>query len=458
MFLYLLTISILFILIFSYTTNRRNIFAPSFICSASFLIGSVFLILLEEEWRVTINWETVLVINLGLLSMWFGERFYAYKVSIVPSQALRESYRDVTTLHVSRKFVIVLILINFYVAYTFFKEVMLFMVFVDEWSESMAEYRMAIMTGETSVSRLVSQLRAITTSSTYLFLFILIHNLSKGDSFQNNYLYLIACIPHLIIIFLTGGRIGYLSFAAIILWYVFILSATKYSRYQYVKFVYRFSRKAAIFASLLLLLFFSLRIVMGRANTKERTFTNYIGEYIGAPTLNLDYFLSRYNPPDLLDYDFTRSTAMVGLSSFIYSNSRNMPPKYGSQSMGHREGYGGAVLGNVYTAFARYYADFGYLGIFLFPFILGSLLMKIMSMALNKNASFNKRFIFIVITYALLYNQLVIYAADDTFFGYFRPGNLEPLLLIYFANKYCVKVKYKNGGKENIGRNCALQP
>lgn len=438
----ILTISLVLLLLFSYITNKKNLFAPSFICTASFLIGSVFLVLLEDEWRVSsINFETYFVIIFGLFSLWLGERLYANKVSIVPSQSLRESYKAVKALHVSDKIVFFLIIVNFYVAYTYFKEVMAFMIFVDEWSESMAEYRMAIMTGEVSISRLVSQLRAITTASTYLFLFLFIHNIVKGDSFKNNHLYLLACIPHLIIIFLTGGRIGYLSFAAIILWYIFILIASKLTKYQYSKFVYRFSRKAALFAGLLLLLFFSLRIVMGRSTTKERTFTNYIGEYIGAPTLNLDYFISRHNPPNLIDYDFRKSTALVGLSSFCYPNARNIPPKYGSRDMGFREGYGGAVFGNVYTAFARYYADFGYLGVFLFPFTLGAILMKVMSSALSKKTLFSKRYIFSVIVYAFFYNQLVIYAADDTFFGYFRPGNLEPLLLIFIANKYFVKVK-----------------
>lgn len=437
--LYILLLIILSIMYISYKQNKMIVFSPSFICSTSFLIADLFLIYLKDEWRVSISEYTVFILFLGLSSLLIGESLFSRKIPTIPNEEFVNSYMEYESLHINKKIVILIIIVDYIIAYIYYKEVINFMGVIYEWSDSMSEYRMAIITGEESVSTLVSQLKAISTSTTLVFLSLSIHNIIKGDSIKNNLLYIIGCIPYMIMVFLQGGRIGFLSFVAIILWYTFIYNYFSFfTKVQYVKYLKKFCIRISLVLVLVLAVFYSVRLIVGRANTEETSFSYYIGEYIGAPTMNLDRFLSTYSPPSLLDYDFEKSNALQGLSSYIY---RNKPvQRYGASKLDFRIGYKGVSLGNVYTAFSRYYADLGLIGIIFFPICLGALLMKFLSLIFNYNICFCKRHLFFIMLYAFFYNQLVVFAADDTFFTYFRLGNLEVPILFYFINKYLVKV------------------
>ena len=127
--------------------------------------------------------------------------------------------------------------------------------------------------------------------------------------------------------------------------------------------------------------------------------------------------------------------ALAAAYFFIVYRNKNVQT-YGFSKMGHRIGHKGVQLGNVYTAFSRYYADLGLIGVMFFPICLGALLMKFLSLIFNYTICFCKRHIFFIMLYAFFYNQLVVFAADDTFFTYFRPGNLEVPILFYFINVF----------------------
>lgn len=445
--IYFLIIGVFTILIISYLLNKKFLFAPSLICILSFLIGLTFLSINLDKWHVELQFETVFIILLGLISLIIGERLGSEKISFSKNYIFNKYFYKIHKFKINQWITILLIIVNSLSTYLFYNEVMRISSLyttssINDFSDVMANYRVAMMFGDDvsyNVNAYVSQLVKIVYTSSYIYLFIFIMNIFKKIRFGENLINLVVVLPYLILTFLTGGRIGFIKILAAVLWFIYIASFLNLPKGAFQRFISKFTKYIIIVIGAILFLFYSLRVAMGRANSTDTNFTDYISLYIGAPILLLDNYISDHDSNK--SFDIYHSETFIGVSVFL----NKLQGKKINAGLEFRDGPGGINLGNVYTPFRRYYNDFGYLGVILLPLIMGYILAKILAIIFYwRNILFTRRISFFVILFAYLYNALPTYAAEDIFYLRLSIGFIEELALLYFMSMFLLKIQYAN--------------
>ena len=443
LFIYILGIILLFR--FSYSLNNKILFSPSFMCCASFVVACIFLFILKDDWNVNFSGYTVFLILIGLTSMLLGEHLFSNKRKMILSSNYKVSFANVSYIDMNITVVFLIILINYFASYIYYQDVIRIIGRnVESLSaDNMADYKNAVVFEGEKVSRITTQLNLITKATSFVFMFIFIFNLLCGYHSKKNYLYVVGSLPNIINSFLAGARLDYITFASLLLWFIYFIKISNgFTHKSYKKFLIKFGMRLAVIGVGVLVLFYFIRLAVGRANTEDMSFKEYIGEYIAAPSLNFEHYLNVTEQPDPFDFNIHRSETFLGIGQFLSIFDKEIN-RY-NPLFGFRSGPHGEKFGNVYTAFARYYSDFGVIGVLIFPFLIGCVLMKILSSCLNvKNQIFNSNIIFKVLVFGYLVCPLIVYAADDYFFRFFRHGTIEIILFLYFFSKYTIKIYHK---------------
>ncbi len=441
--LYILLFFVLILLGLSYRRNKSFLFVPSIMCIASFVIGLIFLSIKIDYLGYKISIETVFFILFGLSSVFLGE--YITKVSSYLSKrelSIRKSWLNIIEFRINKKISVVLFIINCIVTYLFSKEIIRIAFLAEltslgNFSEIMASYRTAMMFGDSinfNISPVVSQLQKIVTISSYLYLFVFIANVTKGMKLKSNIMNIIVVLPYFVITYLSGGRIGFIKILIAILLFIYICCFLEFEKRKFIYFFSKFKIYVILSFVGILLVFYSLRIALGRLSSEDAKFSDYITMYIGVPILNFDLYLK-----DNKSYSFniSKSETFNGISVFINKLEGDkvnigLPFKYTKR---------GESLGNVYTSFRRYHHDFGIFGVFMMPFLMSFILSKILNIAFFKSYN-SKSFSFLIILYGYLYAALPTYAAEDIFFIRLNIGFIEEILLLYIMNRYLIKSIY----------------
>ncbi len=446
MCIFILILFILLLLFFSYYSNNKNLFTPSLICCLSFLIGTSLLANNAINQGIDIHPQTIFVIILGLSGIIVGEKI-ASRGTYKKTTLQKESFENLSFIYINKMLSYLLLLVNVAIVYMFYKEVVRIGTSaatssLGSFSDIMASYRTSMMFGdilEYNVNPIVSQFVKIVIISTYIYLFTFIYNAVKGLPWKKNIINLLVSLPYFAYVFFTGGRLGFITILAAILWYVFITMYFKKDSYNFKMFQSKFKKYVVISLCCILTLFYSLRLAMGRANTKDDEFLDYITIYIGTPTLLLDKYLEE---PKNENFSLSKSETFIGLGIFF----AKMEGKKKNAGLEFRYESDGTNLGNVYTPFRRYYNDFGYIGVFVLPLIMGFVLKRILSKCYYPK-SFNKKTIFCIMIFAYLFTALPTYAAEDIFYIRLKLGFIEELILLYIFYKYLIRFKYNHALK-----------
>lgn len=113
-----------------------------------------------------------------------------------------------------------------------------------------------------------------------------------------------------------------------------------------------------------LISFIILAIVLGKRNSfAELNVKEYLTKYISVGIRNFDLFLK--NP---VRSDFFGQETFPGFHRILY-NYLNIGNLYATPLDGIQ--FNGFSMGNIYTAFRRYYADFGLFGMLFISYLLG---------------------------------------------------------------------------------------
>jgi len=439
----ILLILVVFLFLVSYRYNRNFLFVPSVICCASFLVGLCFLIPKLQDIGYTIGEETVFLIMLGLMGVVIGERvtnlshcFRCYAPTI------QEQWLSVTEFKVDKRISFLLIVFNSVVAYLFSKEIMRIAILANltdlsNFSEVMASFRSAMMFGDDlafNISPVLKQLQKIVTVSAYVFSFVFVANMVKGVRLKSNIINFLVSVPYYVVTYLLGGRIGFIKILAVILLFIYVCNLLQLDKKRFKAFLAKFKLWVLVALAGILVVFFSLRIALGRLNTEDTSFSDYIAEYIGVPTLNFDLYLKEGTT---YEFDLSDNETFNGISILINKlngkkTNAGLPYKFTNK---------GETLGNVYTPFRRYHHDFGIIGVFLMPF-----LMSVVLCSLLKQGFFSRRgsrnFVFLLVLYSYLFTALPIYAAEDIFYIRLNIGFLEEVFLLFVMNKCLVRRVY----------------
>lgn len=437
--IFILIGGILILLGLSYYINQRNLLAPSLVCCASFLVGTSLLANNALSDGFDIHPVTVGMILLGLSSVISGERMAIVGRHYTKSIRQENSFKTISYIKVNAKLSIILLAINIVAVYLFYREVVRIGTLaatlnITSFDDIMSAYRVSMMFGDTldyNVNQKVSQLVKVPIVSAYIYLYIFIFNMIKGQKIKKNILNLMVAIPFFFYTFYSGGRIGFIKILAAILWYIFIIMYFKKNGREFHQFESKFKRNVLIALAVILGLFYSLRIAMGRANTEDAEFLDYITMYVGTPTRLLDMYLQEHHDDE---FDITKSETFTGVSVLL----AKMEGKKQNAGLEFRSSGNGTNLGNVYTPFRRYYHDFGWFGVILLPLLMGFILAKIQCKTYFCRV-YGRRCTFYILLFAYLYTGLPIYAADDIFYLRINIGFVEELVLIYILYKLTIK-------------------
>ena len=188
----------------------------------------------------------------------------------------------------------------------------------------------------------------------YLFLYIWINNCFAEDKNKaNQRLLLIPIIIYLISGVLSSGRMYILQYSGGAVMCFYILWHRKYGWNKFIGFKFI---GWIIFAFVgVLLIFTAMRRIVGRGIEFDPLY--YITLYGGQSIACLELFLKDMPPKS----NIWGKETFNGIINFIGKVSGNNNFRYVS----HKEFRysNGILLGNVYTAFRRYYYDFGYWGV-----------------------------------------------------------------------------------------------
>lgn len=262
----------------------------------------------------------------------------------------------------------------------------------------------------------------------YIMLYIFVNNITIEKSIKN-LKSLFVVIIYIFVIMLQGSRTALIyTMLAFVTLYVLLYQKRKGLLIKRLTTLI----KIMLFAVIVLLFFSYIRGFVGRTHTWS--LIEYVTYYFGIPMCAFQINLELFPNPK---YNFGMLETFTSLLSSLsrYISSINVP------EIGFTF-YKGKSLGNIYTAFRKFYYDFGLLGVSLFSMV-ESLLFTRMYIKL---CSMKKMNILVCIMYIYLIPEFYLMYYDDHFFSVsLSPGILIDILslLMWFVMIFKIKVIVK---------------
>ena len=152
----------------------------------------------------------------------------------------------------------------------------------------------------------------------------------------------------------SGGRMPILNYITPLMFFYLLLNQPKSSKLQIKKYF-----RVGLIAFLFLYFFSELGTFMGRTERTESTF-EIVAEYCGAEIKNLDDFV-KHTPK--LKTNHIADHTLHSFYDLLNSRFGTQPSAHDHKSMYPFNSINGYHLGNVYTCYSNYYADFGLFGL-----------------------------------------------------------------------------------------------
>ena len=363
MYIIALIVIVLILFLLFYCLLGREWYSPCSLFTIPFLLMFIISAFNQSKWSFVMSFETFFVFVLGILAFLIGA--FVCNISRIRTQdsiVLIQKKESLSTLR--------LLFVIFLEALFFF----MFLVFILRWgashgySLSVSIYQI-MMAGKFNLDEDTIQIPFVLSvclqmnyTCAYLFSYLIARRFIFHDNINLPLLiigFLLSCATCLL-----GGSRG-----PIIENILAIIISTGIVFYQ--KSGKRFFNKKTsliifgLLASIILVFFFAMPL-MGRSTTNS-DFIEEIELYFGAQAFNLNYFITNIDTrssffgantfssfySDVQNFTGINFGAVDGkvLSFFVTSNNIN--------------------LGNVFTCFFAYYADFGFLGVAIVPFFVG---------------------------------------------------------------------------------------
>lgn len=373
----LLTIGLLLCLfLFSYKVFDKDLFAPPSVVCMSFLFSTLCAFYNEDTWALDFSGKTTLVMVIGIGSFVLGGILAVFLANSGKFQQFGFSHQvtPVQYINIERWKVVAVIVFQVLLILMLYRELMQKVGFVGiSWAEVMQVYRHESMqmVGQdyaTKLSFLLRQGISINEAVVFLFCYVVGNNLASKH--KSPLMYWFPVVLGCIVTFMRGFRADMLRYwvAIIVVWY------TLYKRsvgWEYSKEIYTMVRKMLLSVLVIAIVFASVRVIVGRKGLGNEWDTlYYVTFYGGCSVAAFDLFLkepNNENPDDIW-----------GKETFYYLNQSigawlRMPEyRYSIADKGFQKSNNGTYVGNVYTALRHPIADFGYGGLPVVMFSMGT--------------------------------------------------------------------------------------
>lgn len=378
MLYYLLFLILLIIFLYAYQEEGRELFSPAPLALISFMVADVLAIVGMNSWNdVELKWEVFLVIILGVISLLIG--VVAATRVFVP-MVLQRLSRIGEKEKISIQFdppiwryavVVLLVLLGLFLLIS---ETIQIAKGLGIESGSFPEIAKAVrnetatynnasnITFDEGFSILERQLSKIVTVVGYVSMFMFVRELMR----KRERMISIKLVAPAILLILSvsfslasGSRsnVFYYGFAGVVIWAILRMNQGKNNERNKIKLIVG----GLIVASVAVLAFYFSSVLVGRKAGDN--ILEYISFYFGAGIPSFQHIVNTG----------VETTAIVGSRTFYnlfaFLTKFGLINDLGSSSIAWISLNG--LGSNIFTAFARYYLDFGYVGVVLLSLISG---------------------------------------------------------------------------------------
>lgn len=433
--MYIVLIMFLIVLLFfCYALFKGEVLYPPFIVVIIFTFCTTIGFSRYSDWKTSdySGYSTFLIL-LGLVSFIFAG-YIAYTtapkaIKFKSAPVIRDRI-EISTIVLL--IVILLFILNDYMFYIFLRSVAGSLgISGASLSEIINRYYnlKSYNPGMFSISGFMNILSIITNTFSILCLFALVHNICFKNLKKKDFLLVLIIFLDIIYSLLNSNRSDLLVLLAesVYLIYFFWNMRTGWSKNINSKIIYLGVRLLAVF----IILFLALAVFLGRrSNISDLNIVDYITIYISSAIRNFDLFIGSFTGTNTI---FGRET-FFPLNRLLY-NFFGIGEYY-SITLSFNS-ISGMNIGNIYTAFRRYYSDFGILGIVVLPGFLGyffsSMYNKVKARAKKGQVSYQ------MILFSYLSTSLFYMPIEDRFFIYdLALSRIAVYILLYILFKFIV--------------------
>lgn len=384
--LILLLFSVLFYLIVSSFSFNRSILSPSVMIAITFLFGTIFALIGNNTWQVSIQLKTVLFILFSLVSIYLGDSI-GKKIKIKDNNSSNIIYTNY-----SKNFIIFVSLFGFFVCYIYLKQLLSFISFKGLVGLDLAGIRDSSVKSsreEYPINNFTIMLSTFVTVIGLYFSLIFIYIKLYYNSKKK--ILLLPTIPMFIIFVLQTSRSSFIIyFFSIFVAYTIFLQKKKK-----VNVLNRIVLLGGRVLILTLILFSALGITTGKTTSLSGAFQS-IAVYGGSSILALDNWLLN----DAMKAANTDSESFYGFLGFLnhFGSNFSIRPYLPYIKLPN------SVHTNIYTAFRAYYADFGIIGLFIICFLEGLVFSIWGKKIIKKESSFLSIMLYVQFFSGIMYS------------------------------------------------------
>ena len=252
----------------------------------------------------------------------------------------------------------------------------------------------------------------------------------KNRKIRKNIQYVIPVVIFSIMSIYKGNRSDIIGLVVmmIFLYYMFLHKQIGWSKHISGKML----KKVLIVFCIAMVVFYYMKDYVGRVSSLN--FLAYITQYIGGSIELLDLYVKNSGIKHVtIPFSESLTGLIIGLKKIGLTSAIL------KKQLEFRYTPTGIYLGNVYTAFRRYYNDVGWIGVIMFPAILSWFMNKFYQ-KVKKYEGYSINTIFKTIVYASLIYVIPFQAMEDSFFiNKITIGYLIELLLLFICVLFIFK-------------------
>lgn len=452
MVIYVLLISMIALLVLSYVISKRDIFNPSCVVCASFVISVLACIFNIEYWGVDLRWDTFGYIAGGMLIFVLTAAFvetFAEKVTIkkqladvVPSVSLSnyEPRREIQT-----PVVWIMIIVSVFVGFFFLREAFnvasIIGADMSDWNSIMAVFRHDQFATDRGMPMWMFRVHNFIVILAYPAVFCIIRDiLEKRRVRVSMVVLLLVCV---IISFFRGGRAhGILLIPAAAVITSAILWHRKHGWSQRIPLKVIGVTLLAFLG--VLLIFYATSEFVGRETGLD--LFRYITFYAGGNIMGMDLFLS--SPPPTSDI-WGRETfsGLITALGRILNNPEWQAIRYEMQGE-FRFAPTGRNIGNTFPVFRLFLADFGFFGFVILTIITSAILTGLYISVRNRKSRDPLEMDFLTMFYVTCFSLSILtppLTRTPLFFT--NPAHLTNHVFLFFAVYVFERLRFSFNGE-----------
>ena len=351
----ILLLGLIFLMYISFTFNNKEVTAPAFLFTGSFLFATMWAVIYSGKWELGLHLNTFLVILGGVTCFVCTSTLVHFVIKKSTLQMHRVTFSEENVKVIPVRQELLFGIICYEVLSILFITRSLIKVVGGSWSQlstTIFIYRNATLTTQPFVlPTIVNVLITLNITLGYWFGYILIRNFYATKKVNKHMVGIVALA--VISQSITGSRTYAVNTMIAIIFYILhfsmMLSTKKRADFKVIL-------RVVLFGMIILILFRTFGMFLGRQSSTEVSTLDYLAKYCGAEIKNLDIFLQG-----------TRMTGPIFGSQTFYSIITQHLSFFGLSTKYvidlPFQTINGFNLGNVYTTFYPYIYDFGYIGV-----------------------------------------------------------------------------------------------